>query len=206
VEENGRTIARAAHTARWSAHGRLDETLDAAEETVALPLLPSPSLEECDRLIAQWAETLGRDQAAHADEGRLLFDEGRLAWAQAAREIAARPDFRETQPFAIQRLTLGGVHLLGFPAEMFVQYQLDFAAQSPAPVFSLGYTNGCWNYVPTAAEYARGGYEVDDAYKFYGTLMFAPDCERLIRAAAYKLLGISEPDLTPYSLQTGRAR
>lgn len=205
IDANGLTVARAAHTARWSAHGRLDETLDAAEETVELPLLPPPSVEECDRTIAEWEATLERDRAANASEGRLLFDRGRLEWAQVAREIAARPDFHETQPFTIQRLTLGGVHLLGFPAEMFVQYQLDFSTQSPAPVFSLGYTNGCWNYVPTAAEYTRGGYEVDDAYKYYGTLMFSPDCERLIRIATYRLLSISDPDLTPYPLLNGRA-
>lgn len=205
VTYNGVTIANAAHTARWNAHGRLDDTLDAAEEAVTLPMLPPPALAECERLVREWETTWEQDRAAKASAGRLLFDEGRLKWAQAAREIAAQSDFDAKQPFAIQKLTLGGVHLLGFPAEMFVQYQLDFALQSPAPVLSLGYTNGCWNYVPTAAEYARGGYEVDDAYKFYGTLMFAPDCEAILRAATYRLLGLSDPDLTPYPLLNGRA-
>ncbi len=206
VNANGRAIADAAHTARWNAHGRLDETLEAVEETVELPLLPPPALEECERQIAQWEATLENDRAANAPAGRILFDEGRLAWAKAAREYALRSDFAEKQPFTIQRLTLGGVHLLGFPAEMFVQYQQDFSAQSAAPVLSLGYTNGCWNYVPTAAEYARGGYEVDDAHKYYGTLMFAPECEPILRAAAYRLLGIADPDRTPYPLQNGRPR
>jgi hypothetical protein len=206
VETNGRAIAGAAHTARWNAHGHLGETLEAAEETVELPLLPPPSVEECERQIAEWEATLERERAAKASPGHLIFYEGRVAWAQAAREIAARPNFAEKQPFAIQRLTLGGVQILGFPAEMFVQYQLDFSAQSSAPVLSLSYTNGCWGYVPTAAEYARGGYEVQDAYKYYGTLMFTPECEPLLRAAAYRLLGLADPDLTPYPLQKGRDR
>jgi hypothetical protein len=205
IAYNGRVIADAAHTARWSAHGHLDETLEATETTVALPMLPPPSREECARQVAEWEKTLARDREAGASPGRILFDAGRLEWAQSAHEVASRPDFQEAQPFAIQHLNLGGLHLLGFPAEMFVQYQLDFSAQSRAPVMSLGYTNGCWNYVPTAAEYPRGGYEVDDAHRYYGTLMFAPDCERILRSAAYKLLGLSEPDLTPYPLRNGRA-
>jgi hypothetical protein len=206
VEANGRAIADAAHTARWSAHGHLDERLDAEEETVELPLLPPPPLEECERWIAEWEATLERERAANAPPGHILFAEGRLEWGRAARTFAARSDFAAKQPFTVQRLTLGGIHLLGFPAEMFVQYQLDFARQSAAPVLSLSYTNGCWNYVPTAAEYARGGYEVDEAYKYYGTLMFTPECESLLRAAAYRLLAVEDPDQTPYPLLAGRVR
>ena len=206
IAANGRLIADAAHTARWNAHGRLDETLDAMEATVELPMLPPPSVEECDRQIAEWEATLERDRAANASAGRIHFDEGRLAWAQDIRAFALKTDFTEKTLFIIQRLTLGGVHLLGFPAEMFVQYQQDFSAQSSAPVFSLGYTNGCWNYVPTAAEYARGGYEVADAHRYYGTLMFAPECEGLIRRAVYALLALDDPDTTPYPLKNGRAR
>lgn len=150
VATNGRLVADAAHTARWNAHGQLDETLDAQEVTVELPLLPPSDVE------------------------RLLF--------------------------TFQKLTLGGVHLLGFPAELFVQYQQDFRAQSLAPVFSLSYTNGCWNYLPTAAEYARGGYEVSEAFYYYDNPMFAPESEALLRAAVYRLLTLDAPDLTPYPL------
>ncbi len=45
VQTNGRIIADAAHTARWNAHGRLSETLDWSESTLALPLFPPPSLQ-----------------------------------------------------------------------------------------------------------------------------------------------------------------
>jgi neutral ceramidase len=206
VAYNGRTVADAAHTARWNAHGRLDETLEAEAITLELPMLPPPSVEECDRQIAEWEAALARDRAAGANAGRLLFDQGRIEWARDCRALAVQPNFDAKQPFAIQRLTLGGVHLLGFPAEMFVQYQLDFSRQSSAPVLSLSYTNGCWNYVPTAAEYTRGGYEVEDAFRYYGTLMYTPDCESLIRAAVYRLLHLEDPDRTPYPLLNGRAR
>jgi hypothetical protein len=81
---------------------------------------------------------------------------------------------------------------------MFVSYQLDLIRQSRSPVFTLGYTNGCINYLPAANDYAAGGYEVHEAYKYYAQPMFAPDCEKLVRAAAYELLEINDPDTTPY--------
>ena len=141
MEENGAQIAEAAHAARWSAHGRLEETLSAQEITLALP-------------------TLSKDSSI------------------------ASPDL----PFAIQRLTLGGVSFIGFPAEVFVRYQNDFRSQSSAPLFLISCTNGCLGYLPTADEYPRGGYEIEEAHRYYGKPMFAPECERIVREGVAELL------------------
>ncbi len=180
VGANGREIADAAHAARWNAHGRLAERLDACEITLDLPVLPFTPRAPAPR-------------ASNSDPTLALPSSASLSPSA-------------TQPFVIQKLTLGGVTILGFPAEMFVQYQLDFAAQSPAPVLALGGANGCLNYVPTSAEYARGGYEINEACHYYGRPMFAPACEALVRRAVYRLLELSAPDETPYPLQTGRPR
>ena len=186
--DNGRQIATAAHTARWNAHGRLDATLEAAEMTVELPLLPSSSLEVCDRQLAEAEVHLERGRDTGADTGTLRELQAQLDWAVERRALALHPSPLPTQPFTIQRLRLGGVPLLGFPAEMFVGYQLDFTAQFRAPLLVLGTTNGCWNYLPTADEYARGGYEVEDACKYYGNTMFAPESDPRVREAVARLL------------------
>jgi hypothetical protein len=143
--DNGRQIAEAAHTARWNAHGRQEETLLAEVVTLSLPPLSAG----------------------------------------------------DAIPFTIQHFQVGGIHLLGFPAKMFAQYQQDFSAQSYAAVFSLSCTNGCIGLIPTAAEVARGGDETSEAYS---SPMPSPACEALIRAAVYNLLGIESPDLIPYPL------
>ncbi|MCS6776726.1 MAG: neutral/alkaline non-lysosomal ceramidase N-terminal domain-containing protein [Chloroherpetonaceae bacterium] len=206
VEQNGRAVAEAACAALWQDMHPLDEQLDAAEITVEIPMLPPPSVETCDAMIVEWQEALDRERARGADEGRIHWIQGRIDWARSARTLAERQNASAfTRAFSIQRFTLGGAHLIGFPAEMFVQYQLDLSAQARVPIFALSYTNGCWNYLPTAAEYARGGYEIEEAYRFYGTLMFAPECEPIVRDAAYALLQIDTPDRTPYPLQCGRA-
>jgi hypothetical protein len=48
-----------------------------------------------------------------------------------------------------------------------------------------------------------GGYEVGDAFHYYGTLMISDDCERLIREEVYRILGIENPDPTPYAVHAG---
>ncbi len=87
------------------------------------------------------------------------------------------------------------------PGEMFVQYGLDFDRQAAGPVISLGCTNGMHDYVPAAADYPYGGYEVSEAHRYYGALPYSSGCEGDIRAAVYyRLLGIPDADNTPYEI------
>src|SRR5579871_359904 len=205
VAENGRQVAEAAHTARWAAHGRLEGGLRAEEVSLELPLLPPPEDAALHSLERDWETKLQR-AGDEGQVGQVLMAEGHLAWVRECLRLNAERSYAVAQSFSIQHFSLEGVSLLGFPAEIFAQYALDFSRQTRQPVIALGYTNGCWNYVPTAAEYARGGYEVAEAYKYYGTQMFAPDCEPRIRQAVYPLLGIDDPDTSPYELLAGRPR
>ena len=96
---------------------------------------------------------------------------------------------RRRNPFEIQGLRIGGLTWLGMEGEIFVRYQLDLEATGDEPVVLCGYANGCVGYVPTQEEYDRGGYEVDEAYKVYpSVLMIAPESDALIRRAAAELL------------------
>ncbi|MGQ9489000.1 MAG: neutral/alkaline non-lysosomal ceramidase N-terminal domain-containing protein [Armatimonadota bacterium] len=166
--------------------------------TVHLPYL-FPSHEEAERYLRQAEEDLKRAEEEGAPLGVLMWRRDMVRWAQDLLLTVEKGE-PKSMPFEIQLLRIGDVHLLAFPAEMFVQYALDFERQSPhKPTITLGFSNGCWGYIPTAADYAIGGYEVDLAYRFYGTLMVTADCERLIREEVYDLLGVAAPDWAPYS-------
>lgn len=197
AERHGLTLGAAAIEALEKAAPLESGELDFAERTISLPLLPPPPLEQCERNVAEWSAQVEREREG-GHMGRILNAEGMRDFAEYERKIAAQANPDLSQPFTIQRLTVGGAQFLGMPAEMFVRYALDFAEQAEGPVFPLGYTNGVHGYVPTAADYPYGGYEVEVAYRYYGLLMFAPDCERLIRQTAYDLLGIANPNLEPY--------
>jgi len=173
------------------------EKLDYAEKTIHLPLQPPQPREECEASIAEWTAKI-EEERARGNQGARMHAEGMRDYAQY--ELRMHEQSSWEQPFTMQKLTLGTAQVLGMPAEMFVQYALDFAKQSPKPLLPLGFTNGVHGYVPTAADFPLGGYEVNYAHRYYGTLMFTPECERLIREAAYELLEVQEPDWTPYSV------
>jgi hypothetical protein len=132
--------------------------------------------------------------------GAILNAEGMLAYCRTERDLSASGRASHTMPFTIQVLSIGGARFIGLPAEVFVQYALDFDVQTDQPVFPLGCTNGALNYLPTAADYACGGYEVEHAHRYYNSLMFAPASEQLVRGTVYEMIGVDKPDFTPYAV------
>ena len=92
---------------------------------------------------------------------------------------------------AVQALRLGDVALVGVAGEAFVEIGLAVKARSPIPhTIFLGYTNGCLGYIPTAAAYEPGGYEVHRAHAVYRLPhTIAPDSADRIITTSLKLLG-----------------
>jgi hypothetical protein len=163
-----------------------------------LPTLPPIPLADAHAAAREWESKRNRDRANGAEPGRILFDEGHIEWANDQIYLNSREPEGGKTSFCVQHFDLGGLSIIGFPAEMFVSYQLDLMRQSRSPVIALSYTNGCINYLPAASDYPSGGYEVNEAYKYYAHPMFSPNCEQIVRAAAYDLLGITDPDTTPF--------
>lgn len=63
-----------------------------------------------------------------------------------------------------------GLTIVGLPGEPFLSCAEDVRARmrGPGPVLVTGYTNDCPGYLPEAAAYDHGGYEVTDAHRYYG--------------------------------------
>ena len=54
-------------------------------------------------------------------------------------------------------------------------------AAAPSTLFICGYSGGSVGYIPTAEAFAQGGYEVEQAYMFYGRpAALDPSAESLI--------------------------
>ena len=201
ARRHGETIAGAALEAVNPASCKLTEDVRFREVAVDLPLNPPPPVEECERNVAHWQAQVESEKKS-GNVGRILHAEGLRDFAAYERVIAGEEDPKLTRAFHIQALDFGGLRILGLPAEMFVQYQLDFSQQSDGPVIALGYTNGVHGYVPTAADYPFGGYEVEGSHRYYGTLSYAPASELLIRDAAYDLLEVEDPDRSAYRTES----
>ena len=61
-------------------------------------------------------------------------------------------------------VTAGDLALVGCNIEPFCEIGMAIKRQSPFPAtFMCGYTNGRMAYMPTADEWAKGGYEVENS-------------------------------------------
>jgi hypothetical protein len=185
AEEQGRRVAAAAAQAAADIEPTPPTSLAAASVTLELPLDDPPPLAEAQAVLAaaqaQWE--------AGGNYGARKMHAGVLERAQRLVALAQQGATGLTQPFEVQAFRIGDIALVGLPGEVFVEYQHQIKACSPfAATFVLAYTNGNIGYLPTAAAFPEGGYEVDGAILCYGTTMLTPDCERLVVDAACGLL------------------
>ena len=182
VECLGQELGRAVLEGRDAAAPIDASALHWAHERLDLPLRPLPSRWHAEAEKLKWHL---RARLARGGE----VSKAQFEWAVAMRKwVRAGAERTRVQPFEIQALALGELVLLGVEGELFARYQLDLEA-AHGPAVLCGLANGCIGYVPTADEYARGGYEIDLAYKFYPSVqMIAPASESLIRQRAAALI------------------
>lgn len=90
---------------------------------------------------------------------------------------------RRSRPIDITCLDLGPAKIVHLPGEPFIEYQLHAQQAKPNDfVCVAGYGDGGTWYIPTAAAYPEGGYEVSVA-------LVAPECEAILHKAMEKVLG-----------------
>ena len=91
------------------------------------------------------------------------------------------------------------------PGETFTEYGIAIKQRSPAaPTLYAGYTNEIIGYLPTAAEYAFGGYEAGMGYKSAGLpSLFDPSVERICVETGVRLVERLFPEATPWDADRG---
>lgn len=170
VRRVGSRIAEAALTAETSSCATDETTL------AAVPLslqIDRPSPEQLAAETAAWTRDLEQAEAGHA---ALL--EIWIAWARAV-------PAGTTWTGRVSALRFGDVTVIALPGEPFLAVAEQISAQitqrTGGPCLVLGYADGCPGYLPTADEYAHGGYEVVDAHRYYGMPgPFAPGSAELV--------------------------
>jgi hypothetical protein len=201
AERIGRAIAGAAMQAAEQT-ARVDAALPVAlapavpapvrvaHRVVSMPMLPFPSEDVLATLVAGWIlerRTLAKRERRPGELERIdVFQ----AWAEALR--AGRLPSAVTAE--VMAIALGDVALVLLPGEMFVEYGLAIKERAAVPtVVTLAYANGMPGYVPHRSAYPEGGYEVEEAFRYYGyPACFAPEAgEALVEAAVGLLDGMA---------------
>ena len=137
-EDIGRRIAKAA---LQGTQIHAPQIIDAAQETLRVPL-EGPSTNEPTHSKARQIQTLPSPPSS--------------GWK-------AR----------VSVLRWGPATIVALPGEPFAQASLEIRRQLPSltdakVVAVLGYSDGCPGYFPACGEYALGGYEVEQAHRYYG--------------------------------------
>jgi hypothetical protein len=188
AKRQGETFGEAVCSALESAGMSAAAEVACLSEDLRLPLLDPPSPEEARATLAQCRRTRD-DRWEQENYGWRMLLDGDVAWAERVVALAESGATGLTVGYEVQATRVGDFAAVGLDGEVFVEYALNIARESPFPLTAVAaYSNGNVGYVPTAAAHERGGYEVDTAIRYYGTLRLAPECEGLILESASKLL------------------
>jgi len=160
-----------------------------AYRTLGLPVQEPPSLPQAEATAAELGAAL--EAAMREGTDHAVMQARHMAhWAQSVVEVVRQGPPWRPRPFEVAALRVGDVGMVGLSGEVFVEYQIGIAAASPlAQTLVFGTTNGVLGYLPTAAAYAEGGYEVEMAHRYYNEpLMIGPESEAMVLETAQELL------------------
>jgi neutral ceramidase len=189
AEDLGRELAAETLRVLHAMTFRGTTILHVTGETLDLPLNSSPTYDELNQEISQHRQGLAEaDAAGDILQGKL--HRAMLGWAEATLAEALRANLPRSVPAELQVVRLGEVALLGIPGEIFSE--LGVAIKNAHPMrqaLVLGYANNDIGYIPTRQAYADGGYEINDAFKYYGyPAVLAPEAGDVLLQAAARLL------------------
>jgi neutral ceramidase len=138
--------------------------------------------EPAEVLAARW-----RAERADANPAQRALLDYWIAWAETIG--------RETPQPWLARVTMldwGGVPIVALPGEIFAETALDIRHHfDRRPGFVVCFAEGNPGYIPPASEFPSGGYEVDEAHRYYGqSATFAPGSAERLADAAVELLAL----------------
>jgi hypothetical protein len=160
-----------------------DGTVRVAHEILPLPLRDDLGDPDAWRADAERFETeayAARATGAPDGEVRELTVRTKFARMRAERGYALQG--LDSYPLLVHGVRLGPVAFVGVPVELFCEIGMSIRDRSPFPTTLVSaYWNGYRNYLPTDAERARGGYEIDIS-------PFRTGADALVTAAARRVL------------------
>jgi hypothetical protein len=189
LEHNGRQLAAAALECWDSARPLEMPALRVESVRLQLPLLPAPAVEELKTMAAEYYRAMA-DSVQSGDDFAYNIASARLQWAMATLKEHRLQAVRHSVEAENQVIAVGETAIAGVPGELFTRLGQIIRQKSPfAPTFISTCTNGNLGYIPAREEYSHGGYEICDAYQYYGyPAALAPAAGEAVVEAALKLL------------------
>jgi len=144
-------------------HGDTCTHLAAAQTTVALEFDELPSLEKAREILAHWQRTREERLGGDALDWEVRAAQKYEHWA--TKLVAAVEDGHPTHDLQLQALRVNDILISAMNMEVFFETGLEIRARSPLPdTFVLGYTNGCFGYLPRGEDFPEGGWQIEESY------------------------------------------
>jgi len=188
VKHAGESVAQPLLAALASAKPIDNPKIKVAWKDVDLPFMGLPPEEELEQEISFRRGELEKAQAEGAGVVQLQVHRAMLGWAEDALKMANDSGGPKAVKVPLQAISVGGLAFATLPGEAFCEYGLAFRKMTSAEVMPVGYANGNIGYIPTAEAYKEGGYEVDNAIRYYAEKMIGPESEGIIMDAMKELL------------------
>jgi len=155
-------------------------TLSTIEEKIFVPLAPLSNYKD-----VQLVEMGGALDGLNMDELEAWL-RNYMPWSV---ELRGNDEHQEAA-LQMQAVRIGDTAIVGIGAELFSTIGKNIKKQSPFEhTMIAGYTNGLLAYIPTADEYSRGGYEIDEAYLgFWLPAPVAPETATIVEQKAIEQL------------------
>ena len=158
-----------------------------ADEVRALPLQMCDSA-DIAAAAARWREALDGAHPVRAAILRIWLD-----WAEAT--ACQTPDAAiNAVPARVSAMRWGDVTLVAMPGEIYAQTALGLRETLGDRAFILSYAEDNPGYINPTSAFAAGGYEVEEAHRYYGMpAAFAPGAAETLEAAARRALARLAP-------------
>ncbi len=165
------------------------EQLTAVNQPLDLPLLPLPTVAELEAILAAQQRLLADPELMQQPyQGQIVA--AMITWAATTLTKVVNQRAPTTVTTELQVLHVGHLALVSAPGELFVELGLAIKAGVPGGhCFLCGFGNDNIGYIPARRAYPHGGYEIADAYHYYGyPAALAPEAGELVVGTALQLL------------------
>lgn len=168
--------------------------LTVRRQVIALPLQPLPTVAELNQEIQRW-----QGSAPTTGSATLPFHPkipgAMVAWAQQTLAQLLSGRAKATVATEVQVIEVGPLALVSAPGELFVELGLAVKrGWRRRHAWICGFANDSIGYIPTRRAYPAGGYEIAEAYKYYGyPAALGPEAGEHYVATARALIGRPQP-------------
>jgi len=148
-----------------------------------------PSLKETDELIELYYKNYRESVEKNRDKQTIKINRTFYEWAESIKKKIETGILIDNCLTEISSLALGDTAILFFPGEVFSEIANDIYSHSPyKETFFSGCSNGDAGYIGTEKAFEKGGYEIEDAHKYYDSLKFSRTAGDILVEKSLKML------------------